>query len=70
MTYEEIIYTAADLASGVAKLMCQLDIKDYKETHYLDVAFRNLQSFAVVYRYNKVFKEDYKYDRKQNKQAD
>ena len=42
---------------AMGKLMCQLDIKDYKETHYLDVAFRNLQSFVVVYR-NKVFKED------------
>ena len=58
MTYEEIIATSSDLASGVAKLMCQLDIKDYEETRYLDIAFRNLQSFAVVYRHKKVFKED------------
>ena len=58
MTHEEIISTAASVASVIAKLMCQLDIKDYKETHYLDVAFRNIQSFAVMYRYNKVFKED------------
>lgn len=58
MTYEEIIYTTACLAGDVAKLMCQLDIKDYEETRYLDVALRNLQSFAVVYRNKKVFKED------------
>ena len=58
MTYEEIISTAASVAGVIAKLMCQLDIKDYKETHCLDVAFRNIQSFAVMYRYNKVFKED------------
>ena len=58
MTYEEIIYTVANVASVIATLMCQLDIKDYEETRYLDIAFRNLQSFAVVYRYKKVFKED------------
>ena len=58
MTYEEIIYTVADLASGVAKLRCQLDIKDYEEKHCLDIALRNLKRFAVVYRYKKVFKED------------
>ena len=58
MTYEEIISTSAELASGVAKLMCQLDVKDYEEIRYLDIAFRNLQSFAVVYRHKKVFKED------------
>ena len=58
MTYEEIISTAACLAGDIAKLMCQLDIKDYEETHYLDIALRNLQSFAVVYRHKKVFNEN------------
>ena len=55
MTYEEIISTASELASGVVKLMCQLDIKDYEATHLLDVAMRNLHSFAVVYRHKKDF---------------
>ena len=58
MTYEEIISTAASVAGVIAKLMCQLDIKDYEETRYLDIALRNLQSFAVVYRHKKVSKED------------
>lgn len=58
MTYEEIIYVAACLAGDIAKLMCQLDILDYEETRYLDVALRNLQSFAVAYRYKKVSKEN------------
>ena len=60
MTYDEIIYTTARVAGVIAQLMCQLDIKDYEETRYLDVAFRNLQSFAVVYRHKKVSKEDLK----------
>ena len=58
MTYDEIISKATALASGVVALMCQLDINDYEEHRYLDIAFRNLQSFAVVYRHKKVFKED------------
>ena len=58
MTCEEIISTSAELAGDVVKLMCQLDVNDYELTRYLDVAFRNLQSFAVVYRHKKVFKED------------
>ena len=58
MTYEEIIYTAASVTSVIAKLRCQLDIKDYKEKHWLDIALRNVKRFAVLYRYKKVFKED------------
>ena len=59
MTHDEIIATATAIAGDIARLMCQLDISDYKETEFLDVAFRNLHSFAVVYRKNKkVFKED------------
>ena len=62
MTYEEIISASAELASGVVKLMCQLDINDYEETRYLDIAFRNLQSFAVVYRHKQGFQGGLKYE--------
>ena len=60
MTYEEIISTTASLAGDIAKLMCQLNISDEEEEYYLNIALRNLQKFAKVYRYKykKVFKED------------
>ena len=66
MTYEEIISASAELASGVVKLMCQLDINDCEETRYLDIAFHNLRSFAVVYRHKKGFQGGLKYGKQKD----
>lgn len=58
MTYEEIIYTAATIASAIAKLMTETDISDEEEI-YLNGALACLKIFASVHRNNnKVFKED------------
>lgn len=54
---DEVIFTAAGAADVIAKLRSRPDISD-EEAYYLDAALRNLKSFAVVYRYKKVFKED------------
>ena len=59
MTYEEIIYEAATIASAIARLMTYPDIPD-EEAGYLNRALRDLKIFAVLHRNNnnKVFKED------------
>ena len=58
MTYEEIIYEAATIASAIARLMIETDISDDEEV-YLNRALDSLKIFAAVYRNNKkVFKED------------
>ena len=58
MTYEEIIYEAATIASAIARLMTDPDIS-HDEVVYLNHAMRDLKVFAVVHRNNnKVFKED------------
>ena len=61
MTYEEIIYEAATIASAIARLMTSPDISN-EEAVYLNRALRDLKIFAVIHRDNKVFKEDYKYE--------
>lgn len=58
MTYEEIIYEAATIASAIARLMTEPDISHDEEV-YLSRALHDLKIFAVVHRNNnKVFKED------------
>lgn len=58
MTYEEIIYETATIASAIARLMTDPDIS-HDEMVYLNHALRDLKIFAVVHRNNnKVFKED------------
>ena len=57
MTYEEIIYEAATIASAIARLATNPDIAG-DEAVYLDRALRDLKIFAAVCRKNKVFKED------------
>ena len=57
MTYEEIIYEAATIASAIARLMTDPDVSS-DEVAYLNRALRELKIFAVVHRKNKVFKED------------
>lgn len=58
MTYEEIIYEAATIASAIARLMTEPDITDDEEV-YLKRALHDLKIFGAVHRYNnKVFKED------------
>lgn len=58
MTYEEIIYAAATIASAIAQLMTEPDISDEEEV-YLNGALACLKIFASVHRNNnKVFKED------------
>lgn len=58
MTYEEIIYETATIASAIARLMTEPDISHDEEV-YLIRALDNLKIFAVVHRNNnKVFKED------------
>ena len=57
MTYDEIIYETATIASAIARLMTEPDISD-DEKVYLNRALRDLKIFAVVHRNNtKVFKE-------------
>lgn len=58
MTYEEIIYETATIASTIARLMTEPDIPD-EEAGYLNRALRDLKIFATLHRNNsKVFKED------------
>lgn len=57
MTYEEIIYEAATIASEIARLATNADISD-EEAFYLDRALHDLKIFGAVCRKNKVFKED------------
>ena len=58
MTYDEIIYETATIASAIARLMTESDIS-HVEAVYLNRALRNLKIFAVVHRTNnKVSKED------------
>lgn len=58
MTYEEIIYETATIASAIARLMIETNISD-EEAVYLNRALRDLKIFAVIHRNNnKVFKED------------
>ena len=58
MTYEEIIYATATIASAIARLMIEPGISDDEEV-YLNRALDNLKIFATVHRNNnKVFKED------------
>lgn len=58
MTYEEIIYETATIASAIARLMNETDISD-EEAGYLNGALACLKIFASVHRNNnKVFKED------------
>lgn len=58
MTYEEIIFETATIASAIAKLMTETDISDEEEV-YLIGALASLKIFATVHRNNnKVFKED------------
>lgn len=58
MTYEEIIYETALIASAIARLMIETDISDDEEV-YLNRALDSLKIFATVHRNNnKVFKED------------
>ena len=58
MTYEEIIYEAATIASAIARLITEPDISHDEEV-YLNRALHDLKIFGVVHRYNnKVFKED------------
>ena len=57
MTYDEIIYETATIASAIARLMTEPDISDDEEV-YLNRALHDLKIFAVVHRNNKVFKED------------
>lgn len=57
MTYEEIIYETATIASAIARLMIETDISDEEEV-YLNGALACLKIFASVHRNNKVFKED------------
>lgn len=58
MTYEEIIYETATIASAIARLMTDPDIS-HDEMVYLNHALRDLKIFVVVHRNNnKVFKED------------
>lgn len=58
MTYEEIIYETATIASAIARLMIETDISTDEEV-YLNRALDNLKIFAVLHRNNnKVFKED------------
>ena len=57
MTYEEIIYEAATIASAIARLMIETNISDDEEI-YLNRALDDLKIFATVLRNNKVFKED------------
>ena len=66
MTYEEIIYETAIIASAIARLMIEIDISDDEEV-YLNRALDDLKIFASVHRNNnKVFKEDYKYGKQEN----
>ena len=58
MTYEEIIYETATIASAIARHMIETDISDDEEV-YLNRALDSLKIFATVHRNNnKVFKED------------
>lgn len=58
MTYEEIIYETATIASAIARLMTEPDIS-HDEGVYLNRALHDLKIFAEVYRDNNiVFKED------------
>lgn len=58
MTYDEIIFEAATIASAIARLMTQPEISSDEDV-YLNRALDNLKIFATVYRdNNKVFKED------------
>lgn len=58
MTYEEIIFETATIASAIARLMTEPDISADEEV-YLNRALHDLKIFAVVHRNNnKVFKED------------
>lgn len=58
MTYEEIIYETATIASAIARLMIETNISD-EEKVYLNGALACLKIFASVHRNNnKVFKED------------
>lgn len=58
MTYEEIIYETATIASAIARLTIETDISDEEEV-YLNGALACLKIFASVHRNNnKVFKED------------
>ena len=58
MTYEEIIYETATIASSIARLMTEPGIS-HDEWVYLNRALDYLKIFASVHRNNnKVFKED------------
>lgn len=58
MTYEEIIYEAATIASAIARLMNETDISNDEEV-YLNGALACLKIFGSVHRdNNKVFKEE------------
>ena len=58
MTYDEIIYETATIASAIVRLMIETDISDDEEV-YLYRALDSLKIFATMHRNdNKVFKED------------
>ena len=59
MTCEEIISEAATIAGAIARLMTRPEISDDEDV-YLNRALDDLKIFAVVFRNNKVFKEDLK----------
>ena len=57
MTYEEIISETATIGGAIARLMTRPEISGDEDV-YLNRALDDLKIFAVVFRNNKVFKED------------
>ena len=57
MTYEEIISETATIAGAIARLMTHPEISSDEDV-YLNRALDDLKIFAVVFRNNRVFKED------------